>query len=136
MINGCCNKRLALDSAAIFRFHYNTQMIQTLSQCLHIPTSAFRPLKYNCSYHNNHINSRAANTHLLKTLYNGKSSSFIMCSQLYPKHYVSFSLTDYPIAKDCQTRPQNPQPNVPTENVEVNPIYEYFLLFYSTNKEA
>ena len=49
---------------------------------------------------------------------------------IYPKHYVSFSLTDYPIAKDYQTRPQNPQPNVPTENVEVNPIYEYFLLFY------
>ena len=43
---------------------------------------------------------------------------------------VSFSLTDYPIAKDYQTRPQNPQPNVPTENVEVNPMYEYFLLFY------
>ena len=38
-------------------------------------TSAFRSIKYNCSYHSNHINisSRAANTHLIKTLYNGKS---------------------------------------------------------------
>ena len=45
----------------------------------------------------------------LKTLYNRKSSPFIACLQLYPKHYVS--LTDYPIANDCQTRPQNPQPN-------------------------
>ena len=47
-----------------------------------------------------------------------------------PKHYVSFYFTDYPIAKDYQTHPQNPELNVPTENVEVNPIYEYFLLFY------
>ena len=28
---------------------------------------------------------------------------------LLPKHYVS--LTDYPIANDYQTRPQNTQPN-------------------------
>ena len=39
---------------------------------------------------------------------------------------------DYPIAKDYQTRPQNPQPNVTTENVKVKPKYEYFLLFYRT----
>ena len=57
-------------------------------------------------------------------------ASYAAQAKLYPKHYVSFSLTDYPIAKDYQNRPQNPQPNVPTENVEVNPIYEYFLLFY------
>ena len=45
-----------------------------------------------------------------KTSYNGKSSPFIACLQLYPKHYVS--LTDhYPIANVYQTRPQNPQPN-------------------------
>ena len=31
---------------------------------------------------------------------NGKSSPFIGCSQLYPKHYVS--LTDYPIASDIK----------------------------------
>ena len=30
---------------------------------------------------------------------------------LMPKHYVSFYFTDYPIAKDYQTRPQNLQPN-------------------------
>ena len=70
------NYRLALDSAAIFRFHYNTQTIRTLLQPLQI-------------YH-----------------------SFL------------------PIAEDYQTRSQNPQPNMPTENVEVNPIYEYFVLFY------
>ena len=34
------------------------------------------------------------------------------------------SLTDY------QIRPQNPQPNVRTENIEVNAINEYFVLFY------
>ena len=57
-------------------FHYNTRTIRTWSQPLHIPTSAFRPLKYNCSYHGIHINisitnvdvdsmksSSAANTH-------------------------------------------------------------------------
>ena len=49
------------------------------------------------------------NIHLIHTLCNGKSSPFIACSQLYPKHYVS--LADYPIANDYQTRPQNPQPN-------------------------
>ncbi len=70
MINRYQDQRLALDSAAIVRFHYNTQTIRTLSQPLHIPTSAFRFLKYNCSYHNNHINisSRAANTHLIQNL--------------------------------------------------------------------
>ena len=43
---------------------------RTWSQPLHIPTSAFRPLKYNCSYHRNQINisSRAANTHLIQNL--------------------------------------------------------------------
>ena len=29
----------------------------------------------------------------------------------YILNTVSFSLTDYPITKDYQTRPQNPQPN-------------------------
>ena len=45
----------------------------------------------------------------LKTLCYGKTSPFIACSQLYPKHYVP--LTGYPIANDYQTRPQNPQSN-------------------------
>ena len=73
------------------------QTIQIWSQPVHIPTNAFHPLKYNCSYHGNHINisSRAANTY---RIINGKSSPFIACLQLYSKRYVS--LTDYPIASD------------------------------------
>ena len=50
---------------------YSVQTIRTWSQPLHIPTSAFRPLKYNCSYHSNHINisSRgAAKSHLIQNL--------------------------------------------------------------------
>ena len=52
-----------------FMFHYNMQTIRTWSQPLHIPTSAFRPLKYG-SYHRNQVNisSRAANTHLIQNL--------------------------------------------------------------------
>ena len=47
---------LITNSAAICRFQYNTQTIWIWSQPLHIPSSAFRPLKYNCSYHRNYIN--------------------------------------------------------------------------------
>lgn len=63
LINGYRINDPPTTSATIFRFQYNTQTIRTWSQPLHIPTSASRFLKYNCSYHRNHINisSRAAN---------------------------------------------------------------------------
>ena len=40
----------------------------------------------------------------------------------------TISLTDYPIANDYQTRPQNPLRN--PEDVEISPIYEYVLISY------
>ena len=84
----------ALDSAAIFRFHYNTQTIQTCSQPLHIRTRAFQPLN-TIVFIIQTTSTLVVEQLTLKTLYNGKSSPFIARSQLYPKHYVS--LIDYPI---------------------------------------
>ena len=99
------------DSPSTLHQYLGSATTRKRFELLHIPTSAFRPL--------NKIVSIIETTSILvverltlirfKTLYNGKSSPFITCSQLYPKHYVS--LTDYPIANDRQTHPQNPQPN-------------------------
>jgi len=45
------------------------------------PVAHSAPLKYNCCYHSNlKPSSRAAKTHLIETLSNGKSSPFIECS--------------------------------------------------------
>ena len=61
------SRTLITNSAAIFRFQYNTQTIWTWSQPLHIPSSAFHPLNYNnyCSYHRNHISLKFFFIHIL-----------------------------------------------------------------------
>ena len=67
-----------LCSNILARFHYNMQTIRTLLQPLHIPTSAFCPFKYNCSYHSNHINitSRTANTHCCEATKASQQTNF------------------------------------------------------------
>ena len=85
------------DSPSTLHQYLGSATTRKRFELLHIPTSAFRPLNKIVSIIET-TSTLVVGRLTLKTSYNGKSSPFITCSQLYPKHYVS--LTDYLIAND------------------------------------
>ena len=110
---------LITNSAAIFRFQYNTQTPG--HNLFTFPVVHSAPLKYNCSYHRDHISLKVFFVYILnqevdwlRLIYNSKP---YVVGKAYPSSHArsyilnTMFLTDYPIASDYQIRPQNPQPN-------------------------